>query len=103
MRPRLHGVRRPTWFEFKILFQRDDANVKLAIRWVKTHSDDYGIDPDRLGMVGASAGGHLASLAALTPEKGAADTSVAAVVAFFPPADFLKWGELEVTLRAGRL
>jgi acetyl esterase/lipase len=75
-------------------------NVKSAIRYVKAHSGEYKIDPDRLGLMGGSAGGHLATLAALTPEPGKADakdaidrhdTSVRAVGAFFPPTDFLDW------------
>jgi acetyl esterase/lipase len=39
-------------------------DVTSAIRWVRRHADDYGVDPDRLGAVGVSAGGHLAALAA---------------------------------------
>lgn len=90
----------------KFSFVEMDGNVKQAIRWVKVNSGKFGIDPDSLGLAGASAGGHLASLAALTPEKGSpesgdplkrVDTSVAAVAAFFPPADFLQWGDVIVT------
>jgi dipeptidyl aminopeptidase/acylaminoacyl peptidase len=77
-----------------------DRNVKSAIRFVKAHAGEYHIDPARLGLMGASAGGHLATLAALTPEQTKADaksptvqhdTSVRAVGAFFPPTDFLDW------------
>ncbi|MGO9917323.1 MAG: alpha/beta fold hydrolase [Isosphaeraceae bacterium] len=77
-----------------------DRNVKSAIRFVKGHAAEYKIDPARLGLMGASAGGHLAALAALTPEPGKAaaanpadrlDTSVRAVGVFFPPTDFLDW------------
>lgn len=77
-------------------------NLKHAIRWVKAHAGDYGIDPDRIGMLGASAGGHLACMAALTPEPAEADantplkrysTEVAAAGVFFPPTDFLHWKE----------
>jgi acetyl esterase/lipase len=77
-----------------------DRNLKSAIRYVKAHAADYKIDPDRLGLMGGSAGGHLATLAALTPEPAKAsapnptdrhDTSVRAVGAFFPPTDFLDW------------
>jgi acetyl esterase/lipase len=32
-----------------------------AMRWVRTHADDYKIDPHRVGIMGSSAGGHLAS------------------------------------------
>ena len=36
------------------------ANLNEGIRWVKDHAKQYGIDRDRLGLMGASAGGHLA-------------------------------------------
>lgn len=79
------------------------SNIYQGIRYVKQNASTYKIDPNRLGLTGASAGGHLASLAAVRPSaanpdgKGAAqlDTSVAAVGVFFPPTHFLQWGEEE--------
>ena len=77
-----------------------DRNVKSAIRYVKAHAGEHKIDPARLGITGGSAGGHLATLAALTPEPGKTDakdsidrfdTSMRAVGVFFPPTDFLDW------------
>src|SRR6188768_1987112 len=38
------------------------AHLNEGIRWVKDHADNYKIDPHRLGLMGASAGGHLACL-----------------------------------------
>lgn len=76
------------------------AHVKLGIRFVKLHAADYQIDPERLGLTGASAGGHLATLVAVTPEEGNPDarqpgqrfgTQVRAAAVFFPPTDFLDW------------
>jgi acetyl esterase/lipase len=76
------------------------ANLNQGIRWVKDNAEDYGIDRDRLGMMGASAGGHLACLAAVTAgnendqsENGEerTDTRVRAVADFFPPTDFLNY------------
>jgi acetyl esterase/lipase len=88
-------------------------NLNEGIRWVKDHSKDYGIDPDRLGLMGASAGGHLACLAAVTAkgEKPSiwrftqpTDTRVKAVAVFFPPADFLNWNGKPIDLQGdGRL
>ena len=49
---------------------------------------EYKIDPDRLGLTGASAGGHLASLVAVTADD---KTAVKAVGVFFPPTDFLDY------------
>jgi acetyl esterase/lipase len=77
-----------------------EAHVKMGIRYVKQHASEYGIDPDRLGLTGASAGGHLATLAAVTPEEARPDadspplrydTRVKAAGIFFPPTDFLDW------------
>jgi acetyl esterase/lipase len=77
-----------------------EAHVKTGIRYVKQHAAEYKIDPDRLGLTGASAGGHLATLAAVTPEEGNPDadspllrynTRVKAAAIFFPPTDFLDW------------
>jgi acetyl esterase/lipase len=77
-------------------------HLNQGIRWVKEHAKDYGIDPDRLGMMGASAGGHLASLAAVTADNvnaaagqsgPAVNTRVKAVAVFFPPTDFLNYGK----------
>jgi acetyl esterase/lipase len=64
------------------------AHVKTGIRYVKQHASEYGIDPERLGLTGASAGGHLAALVAVTPDPGG---QVRAVAVFFPPTDFLDW------------
>lgn len=43
-------------------------DVKAAIRFLRENADDYGIDPDLVAIWGSSAGGHLASLAAVTCE-----------------------------------
>lgn len=37
-------------------------DVKAALRWLKLHAKDHGIDPDRIALFGISAGGHLVSL-----------------------------------------
>ncbi|WP_408591391.1 alpha/beta hydrolase [Novosphingobium sp.] len=38
-------------------------DAKRAIRWVRAHAADYGVDPARIGMIGFSAGGHLTAMA----------------------------------------
>jgi dipeptidyl aminopeptidase/acylaminoacyl peptidase len=76
------------------------THVKMGIRYAKLHAADYKVDPDRFGISGASAGGHLATLVAVTPEDGNPDagaplqrlsTRVKAAAVFFPPTDFLDW------------
>ena len=82
------------------------THVEAGIRWVKEHADDYGIAPNTLGLFGASAGGHLASLVAVThPQTNSSlDASVSAVGVFFPPTDFLNYGGIELDPRKdGRL
>jgi acetyl esterase/lipase len=70
-------------------------DVKRAIAWVRENIAEYGGDPDYLVVTGGSAGGHLSSLAALTPDEKEwqpgfedADTSVAAAVPFYGVYDF---------------
>jgi acetyl esterase/lipase len=45
-------------------------DAQRAIRWVRAHSADYGVDPQRIGMIGFSAGGHLTAMAATLFDNG---------------------------------
>lgn len=70
-------------------------DVKRAIAWVRANIADYGGDPDFIAITGGSAGGHLASLAALTPNDPTfqpgfedADTTVQAVAPYYGVYDF---------------
>ncbi|MFL7810819.1 MAG: alpha/beta fold hydrolase [Anaerolineae bacterium] len=72
------------------------AEIKEAVLWIKAHSDEYGLDAQRVVLMGGSAGAHLALLAAYTadhpslpPLSGEGDVSVRGVVAYYPPVDFL--------------
>jgi acetyl esterase/lipase len=74
------------------------VDVKRALAWVKTHIADYGGDPDFVVITGGSAGGHLSSLAALTPNEPEfqpgfedADTRVQAAVPFYGVYDLSDW------------
>jgi acetyl esterase/lipase len=44
-------------------------DVKCAIRWMRAHAGELGLDPERIAVVGGSAGGHLAAMVALTPDR----------------------------------
>ena len=51
-------------------------DAKAAVRWVRAHAAEYGVDPQRVGVMGFSAGGELVSLVADNPEppqRGPAD------------------------------
>ena len=71
------------------------VDVKRAIAWTKEHIAEYGGDPDWIAITGGSAGGHLSSLAALTPNDPPfqpgfeqVDTRVQAAVSFYGVYDF---------------
>ncbi len=71
------------------------VDIKHALAWVKANIADHGGDPDFVTITGGSAGGHLSSLAALTPNEPEfqpgfedADTSVRAAVPFYGVYDF---------------
>ena len=73
-----------------------EADVRRALRYIRLHSEELGIDEDRLGVYGGSAGGHLSLMLGLASDDGVIDSSdeilrtparVAAVVAYYPPVD----------------
>jgi acetyl esterase/lipase len=71
------------------------VDVKQALAWIKENIADYGGDPDFVAITGNSAGGHLSSLAALTPNEPAwqpgfedADTSVVAAAPIYGRYDW---------------
>jgi dienelactone hydrolase len=75
------------------------ADLRRAVRFIRFKADGYGIDAERLGLWGGSAGGHLALLLGTTAEIGNKDATdvfeqnrgkVAAVVAYFPPTDLIR-------------
>jgi len=49
-------------FSQKALFPAQIQDCQAAIRWLRANSGKYGIDPNRIGVWGASAGGHLVAL-----------------------------------------
>jgi acetyl esterase/lipase len=77
------------------------ADTRRAVRFIRQHAREYGVDPDRIGVFGGSAGGQLALLLGTTADSGDSSASdavlressrVAAVVAYFPPTDLSRWG-----------
>jgi acetyl esterase/lipase len=77
-------------------------DLNRAVRYIRFHAADYGVDPKRIGITGASAGGHLSLLQGCgpMPAKDKApdpvdrvEADVQAVACFFPPTDFLNWGK----------
>lgn len=46
----------------KYPFPAQIEDCKCAVRWMREHAEELGVDPERIGAIGASAGGHLAML-----------------------------------------
>jgi acetyl esterase/lipase len=77
-------------------------DMNRAVRFIRYHAKDYGIDPDRIGVTGASAGGHLSLMLGTAGDTGdpqakdpvdRVSSRVQAVACFFPPTDFLNYGK----------
>jgi acetyl esterase/lipase len=77
-------------------------DCKSAVRWLRAHARHYRLDPDRIGVSGASAGGHLAALLGTTGTTREFDlgdyldqsSQVQAVCDFFGPSDFVAFAAL---------
>jgi len=53
------------------VWPRNLHDCKTAVRWLRKNASKYRIDPDHIGVIGGSAGGHLTAMVALTaPEDG---------------------------------
>jgi acetyl esterase/lipase len=88
-------------------------DMHRAVRFIKANAKKYNVDPDKLGISGGSAGGHLSLMQGNAPKAGdpkAANpvdrqsSRVAAVACFYPPTDFLNYGkEGEYALGNGTL
>ena len=81
------------------------SDVSRAVRHIKLNASSYGIDANRIGVAGESAGGHLSLMLGLDSDQGKldvsdevmqVDNSVAAVVAYFPPVVFREIESLPV-------
>ena len=88
-------------------FPQAVQDVLAGVQFVRGKANAYGIDPARIGLLGASAGAHLAALAALSGKKftggypqdpfAALDTSVKALVGVYGVYDLTAmWTSLQV-------
>jgi len=86
-------------------------DTKAAVQYVRANAGELGIDPERIGMIGDSAGAHLSALVALASEEPAfsteyrsdphssASAKVKAVVGFYGVYDMLAQWEHDLLAR----
>jgi acetyl esterase/lipase len=76
-------------------------DMHRSVRFIRSRAGQYKIDPERIGITGASAGGHLSLMQGTAGTPGKLDAKdpvdressrVQAVACFFPPTDFLNYG-----------
>ena len=85
-------------------FQITEAmqDMHRSVRFIRSHAAQYHVNPEKLGVTGGSAGGHLSLILGTQGGKGKPDakdaieresSAVQAVACFFPPTDFLNYGK----------
>lgn len=92
-------------------FPADIEDCKCAIRYLRANAAKYGIDTARIGVAGASAGGHLAELAAMADERAGLEgqggwqnvsSKVQAAAAYYGVSDFTV-GEMQFQHHTGKV
>jgi len=77
-------------------------DMNRAVRFIRFHAKDYGVDPARIGITGGSAGGHLSLMQGTAGDLGnpkaldpidRVSSRVQCVACYFPPTDFLNYGK----------
>ena len=71
------------------------VDLKYALKWIREHAEEYGVDPSFVAVTGGSAGGHLTAMMGLTandpeyqPDFEDADTNVQAAIPVYGVYDF---------------
>ena len=79
-----------------------EPDIHRAVRFIRHNAAKYGVDPNRLGLTGGSAGGHLSLTMATQGDEGNSkakdpvereSSGIQCVACFFPPTDFLNYGQ----------
>ena len=84
-------------FSQTALFPAQIEDCRAAVRFLKSHADEYGYDASCYGVIGASAGGHLAALLGVSKD---ADLRPAAAISLFCPTNLPR--HVEQTQQPGR-
>lgn len=94
------GTQTPTW-------PQSLHDAKTAVRWLRRNADRLGIDPDRIGVIGCSAGGNLAAMLALTgptdglepPGDDNVSSSVRCAVDLYGAVDLINYHDMKMFLK----
>jgi acetyl esterase/lipase len=95
----------------QICWPQNLHDCKTAVRWMRAHTERLHLDPAKIGVIGGSAGGHLACMVGVTdpidgldPDGPLADQlcSVSCVVDLYGPTDVSQWKDV-VALRKSRV
>ncbi len=88
-------------------------DVKAGIRWIRAHAGEYGFDPERICVMGSSAGGHLAAEVGTTNgvaavegalgEHGEHSSAVQCAVDFFGPTDLTSFEHRQTEVSSSAL
>jgi acetyl esterase/lipase len=87
------------------------SDVRRAVRYVRYHAKEWGVDANRLGVHGGSAGGHLSLMLGLASDAGdpaaqepfmRESNRVASVVAYYPPVDLRDWARGPIPVAPGQ-
>ena len=89
---------KPTW-------PQNLYDCKTAVRWLRKNAERLQINPDRIGVIGGSAGGHLTAMVAVTDAKDGLDPAgpygefscqVQCAVDLYGPAELMEWHDLSM-------
>lgn len=86
------------------VWPRNIADCRAAVRWVRAHAQQLGVNPDRIAVAGGSAGGYLALMVGLTDDKtgpggdptAKVSAKVSAVIDLYGVVNFSKHGKGDV-------
>jgi acetyl esterase/lipase len=87
------------------------SDVRRAVRYVRFHAKEWGVDANRLGVHGGSAGGHLSLMLGLGSDTGdptaeepfmRESNRVQSVVAYYPPVDLRDWARGAIPVVEGQ-
>lgn len=91
----------------KYTADESSTDIPRAVRFIRHNSKRFGIDPDRIGILGASSGGHVSLMTATAPPPENLESDdpvdnessiVNAVVAYYPSSDLLNFGKENTTI-----